>query len=97
MRYQKILSPQILNLIKEGLEYFDNNFRTPEAHYTGKMRLWTFTMNSLENNPQIELIGFNNYLLSNLIIIQSFYGFVPEGSKNELEEYLEGFIKVDSS
>lgn len=93
----RIFSPKILILIKEGLEYFDNNFRTPEAHYSGRMRLWTFTMSSLADNPQIELIGFSNYLIRILIIIQSFYGVVPENPKGELEDYLEGFIKIDTS
>lgn len=48
--------------ICENLERFDQTFRTPEMHGTGALRKWSFLMESMDKNPQIELIGFWNYM-----------------------------------
>jgi hypothetical protein len=45
----------------EGLiTRFDNTFRTSEAHGTGRLRKYSLSMESMVDNPQIELIGFWN-------------------------------------
>lgn len=46
--------------IKDMLVRFDNQFRTPEAHGTGRLRKYSFTMESMADNPQIELMGYWN-------------------------------------
>lgn len=43
---------------------FDDTFRTSEAHGTGVLRKYSFAMESMAANPQIELIGFWNVLNS---------------------------------
>jgi len=48
------------NLLAE----FDEKFRTPEAHGTGSLRKYSFTMESLADNPQIELIEYWNIINS---------------------------------
>jgi hypothetical protein len=52
--------PQFLENLGELLTEFDNAFRTSEAHGTGVLRKYSFTMESLAENPQIELIRFWN-------------------------------------
>jgi hypothetical protein len=42
------------------LSKFDDSFRTAEAHGTGVLRKYTFTMETLEKNPQIELLDYWN-------------------------------------
>jgi len=46
--------------LKNLLTEFDDKFRTAEAHGTGSLRKYSFLMESLADNPQIELIGFWN-------------------------------------
>lgn len=48
--------------IEKMLQKFDNGFRTAEAHGTGILRKYSFTMESIDQNPQIELIGYWNIL-----------------------------------
>jgi len=64
---EKFAESQLLKDISELLTQFDNKFRTSEAHGTGVLRKYSFTMESLADNPQIELIGFwnavNNFIL----------------------------------
>jgi len=45
------------------LTEFDRIFRTPEAHGTGSIWKYNFTMESITDNPLIELIGYWNFLL----------------------------------
>lgn len=49
-----------LTNLNELLTRFDNTFRTSEAHGTGTLRKYSFSMESMADNPQIELIGFWN-------------------------------------
>ncbi len=42
------------------LTKFDDAFRTSEAHGTGILRKYSFTMEDMHKNPQIELIGYWN-------------------------------------
>ena len=51
---------QFLENLNKLLTDFDNTFRTSEAHGTGVLRKYSFTMESLDQNPQIELIRFWN-------------------------------------
>jgi len=51
---------QFLANLSGLLTRFDNTFRTSEAHGTGVLRKYSFTMESLADNPQIELIGYWN-------------------------------------
>ncbi len=44
----------------DNLATFDNKFRTSEVHGTGALRKYSFTMQSMSENPQIELIGYWN-------------------------------------
>lgn len=66
--FAKIISGEALpdqfafNGIHDFLEKFDSTFRTAEAHGTGILRKYSFTMGSIADNPQSELIGYWNTL-----------------------------------
>lgn len=51
-------------LIIDHLQDFDDKFRTAEAHGTGRLRKWSFSMQSMDKNPSIELMGYWNVLNS---------------------------------
>ena len=57
-----------LNNLGDLLTSFDNKFRTAEAHGSGVLRKYSFVMESLEKNPQIELVEYwnkvNQFLLN---------------------------------
>lgn len=56
------LPSEFVTTILNRIEEFDNNFRTAEAHGTGVVRKWALTMEGMEGNPFIELIGYWNIL-----------------------------------
>jgi len=56
----KFADAQFITSLNDLLSRFDNTFRTSEAHGTGVLRKYSFTMESMADNPQIELIGFWN-------------------------------------
>jgi len=56
----KFADAQFIANLNDLLTRFDNTFRTSEAHGTGVLRKYSFTMESMAENPQIELIGFWN-------------------------------------
>lgn len=49
--------------VHEFITAFDSEFRTPEAHNTGRLRKFSFNMDSLSANPAGELMGYWNQLL----------------------------------
>jgi hypothetical protein len=51
---------QFLVNLNDLLTRFDDTFRTSEAHGTGVLRKYSFTMESMADNPQVELLGFWN-------------------------------------
>jgi hypothetical protein len=55
----------IVGLLVE-LQRFDDHFRTAEAHGSGTLRKWTFSMHPLHQTPLVDLVGFWN-LLNTLI------------------------------
>jgi hypothetical protein len=54
------VSEGFIDNLEETLTKFDNAFRTPEAHGTGALRKYSFTMENMLKNPQIELIMYWN-------------------------------------
>ena len=70
------LSDEFVQIVEGLLTKFDNKFRTPEAHGTGTLRKYSFTMESMAENPQIELIGFWNAM--NVIILDIGQAFKSE-------------------
>lgn len=46
--------------IDDIVQDFDNSFRTAEAHGPGILRKWTLSMESIDENPELELLGFWN-------------------------------------
>jgi hypothetical protein len=54
------LSDEFVSNLENMLSKFDNEFRTAEAHGTGVLRKYSFTMEAMHQNPQIELIGYWN-------------------------------------
>lgn len=56
------LPSEFVTKILDALEEFDNKFRTPEAHGTGSIRKWSLTMEGMEENPFLDLIGHWNVL-----------------------------------
>lgn len=76
-----------LGTLEELLTNFDDRFRTAEAHGSGVLRKYSFAMESLEKNPQIELVEYwnkvNQFLLN--------YGKIfTNYSKNTLKENIQG-------
>lgn len=58
-------NPYFLELIiicNGPLTQFDDMFRTPEAHGTGKLRKWSFLMIPANEDPAWELLGYWNML-----------------------------------
>lgn len=55
-----VLNEELILQINQTINEFDNKFRTSEAHGTGVLRKWTFLMESMDENPQIEIIKFWN-------------------------------------
>lgn len=60
--------------LEELLTNFDNQFRTSEAHGTGALRKYSFKMESMANNPLIELIGYWNALNDFIVEIGKMFG-----------------------
>ena len=52
----------IIKIIDGPLTEFDNEFRTPEAHFTGRLRIWSFMMLSWKEDPTFDLYGYCNLL-----------------------------------
>lgn len=52
------------DLVEKHIAEFDELFRTPEAHGTGNLRNWVFSMAQMHENPQIELIHAWNVMNS---------------------------------
>lgn len=74
---KNLLPEQELTDMIDGLAKFDEKFRTGEAHGVGALRKWTLTMVGVDQNPQIELIGYwnvANLMIKNLMVR---YGFMP--------------------
>ena len=56
-------------VLNDSLGDFDDNFRTPEAHGTGRLRKRSFIMQSLLESPTIELSGHWNFVLQYVVAI----------------------------
>ncbi|MBB5543352.1 hypothetical protein A8H39_10770 [Paraburkholderia fungorum] len=56
----QIANAEFLDSLEGLITRFDNTFRTSEAHGTGRLRKYSLSMESMVDNPQIELIGFWN-------------------------------------
>ncbi|SDG06678.1 MULTISPECIES: hypothetical protein [unclassified Duganella] len=67
------VTPGFLADFAQRLTAFDNTFRTPEAHGTGSLRKWSFTMHSLDETPQIDLIRQWNYFIEIFPIIEKIF------------------------
>jgi hypothetical protein len=50
-----LFDDESINAVTELLTKFDDEFRTPEAHATGRLRKFSFTID-IDNNPSEELI-----------------------------------------
>ena len=51
-----------IDSLTEFLDKFDDSFRTAEAHGTGVLRKSSFTMETLDKNPQLDLLGYWNVI-----------------------------------
>lgn len=56
------LNEGFVKTLSDLITRFDDRFRTAEAHGSGFLRKYSFTMESMENHPEIELIDFWNKL-----------------------------------
>ena len=65
--------------LEELLTNFDDKFRTAEAHGTGILRKYSFSMESMDKNPQIELIGYWNSLNDFIITIGGIFRKAEQG------------------
>lgn len=61
--------------LKKLLSDFDNQFRTAEAHGTGRLRKWVFMMESMAENPTIEILDywneFNSFMMQLSEVLKS--------------------------
>lgn len=67
------ISPEFITSINDSLTKFDNEFRTPESHGTGSLRKWSFLMESMAENPSIELISFWNMINDMMVKISKLF------------------------
>lgn len=58
----KFLDTETLDHFIQHIQKFDEQFRTSEIHGNGRLRKWTFLMEPIHKNPQVELIGYWNYI-----------------------------------
>ncbi len=73
----QMLNEEFLNTLEGFLIKFDDAFRTSEAHGTGVLRKYSFTMESVDKNPQIELIGYWNTVNRFISEIGKMFGVNP--------------------
>lgn len=71
---KEAISNEFVSSLENLLTKFDNTFRTHEAHGTGVLRKFSFTMESMDKNPQIELIGYWNAINDFIIKIGTMFG-----------------------
>lgn len=60
------ISAEFTEKLEKILNDFDNEFRTPETHGTGALRKWSFSMESMTENPTVKLIGHWNIMVEML-------------------------------
>ena len=53
-----LASDELLNQFLSMIESFDDKFRTPEAHGTGRLRKWTFWMGPIIETPQADALFY---------------------------------------
>jgi hypothetical protein len=53
---------KIVKIIDGSLTRFDDKYRTPEAHYAGRLRKWSFLTLPWKEDPTFELYGYSNLL-----------------------------------
>lgn len=53
---------KIIKIIDGPITSFDDEFRTPEAHFTGRLRKWSFLMIHWREDPTFKLYGYLNLL-----------------------------------
>jgi len=53
---------EIIKIIDNDIKQFDDDFRTPEAHYAGRLRKWSFITLPWRQDPAILLYGYYNLL-----------------------------------
>lgn len=63
-----IITDGFINDIEEIITKFDNMFRTSEAHGSGVLRKWSFTMDLMIDNPLSELVSHDG--IANQIMIK---------------------------
>lgn len=56
------ISEYAVSMLIEKIQTFDDMFRTSEAHGVSSIRKWTLSMETLNENPSTELIGYWNWL-----------------------------------
>jgi len=56
-----------IETFEEYLSEFDRKFRTPEAHGTGSIWKYNFTMESVSDTALIDLIGYWNFLNAEIL------------------------------
>jgi hypothetical protein len=61
------ISPGFVAIIQQLLKGFDDEFRTAETHGTGRLRKWSFSMDSMDKNPAIRLIGYWNMMINVMV------------------------------
>lgn len=59
-------NPKALERVLLDLEDFEKRFRTPEAHDTGSLRKWTFTLGDFFTQESMDLIEYWNKLIRTL-------------------------------
>lgn len=74
------ISEEQMSVIISNLQTFDDRFRTSEAHGTGTIRKWSLTMQGLDENPMVDLIGYWNQLNRMMVAIGEMVGAESTGA-----------------
>ncbi|MCI4566354.1 hypothetical protein [Lysobacter sp. CFH 32150] len=77
-------------LSREVTTRFDQTFRTPESHGTGSLRKWTLLMEAMDQNPQMQLIGYWNVLNESVRCLKL---AIDASSPNPLEAAVANYLR----
>lgn len=67
------ISSDLVDEIEKILVEFDNEFRTPEVHYTGRLRKWAFADIDYIDKPFVTLNKYWNFLLPVLTALDTVF------------------------
>jgi hypothetical protein len=77
---------KIIEIIDGPLTEFNDEFRTLEAHFTGRLRKWSFLMQPLEESPAIQLHGHWNQINQLLQSLEPLCSWKDEMERHDTQD-----------